>query len=225
MRNREIITWFIKTGSLQPNNWLWKNCANSERENQNWNVRYMPTNLNNKRWKKWSVQKLVNLRLYDMVLQFLKTLFLQTKNINYCTFRAGHLIALHDQKVLKAIHVFCYVKKRQLHVLEDVSMIFCDPYAISLLATSSIKILQRVIINNDRMQKKILLLSAWFMIDSHDSIEKNPILFSTQNYRDKYDPSLTNIMVIATLAKVCVLRSATRDFHIISILTLKFIVW
>lgn len=37
-----------------------------------------------------------NLKLYDMVLQFLRTLFLRTKNVHYCSLRAELLMALHD---------------------------------------------------------------------------------------------------------------------------------
>lgn len=40
-----------------------------------------------------------SVKLYDMVLQFLRTLFLRTKNINYCTLRAELLMALHDLEV------------------------------------------------------------------------------------------------------------------------------
>ncbi|XP_060590262.1 negative elongation factor B-like [Ruditapes philippinarum] len=50
------------------------------------------------------VQKLTHMvgksvRLYDMVLQFLRTLFLRTRNMHYCTLRAELLMSLHDQEV------------------------------------------------------------------------------------------------------------------------------
>lgn len=50
------------------------------------------------------VQKLAemvgrNVKLYDMVLQFLRTLFLRTRNAHYCTLRAELLMALHDQEI------------------------------------------------------------------------------------------------------------------------------
>ena len=50
------------------------------------------------------VQKLAemvgrNVKLYDMVLQFLRTLFLRTRNAHYCTLRAELLMVLHDQEV------------------------------------------------------------------------------------------------------------------------------
>ena len=56
------------------------------------------------------VQQLVKMigqkvKLYDMVLQFLRTLFLRTRNIHYCTLRAELLMALHDLDV----HEICSV--------------------------------------------------------------------------------------------------------------------
>jgi hypothetical protein len=56
------------------------------------------------------VQKLAtmlgrNVRLYDMVLQFLRTLFLRTKNPHYCTLRAELLMALHDLEVQEITNV------------------------------------------------------------------------------------------------------------------------
>lgn len=40
-----------------------------------------------------------SVKLYDMVLQFLRTLFLRTHNVHYCTLRAELLMALHDLEV------------------------------------------------------------------------------------------------------------------------------
>ena len=56
------------------------------------------------------VQKLThmighNVRLYDMVLQFLRTLFLRTRNVHYCTLRAELLMALHDNEVQEITNV------------------------------------------------------------------------------------------------------------------------
>lgn len=58
------------------------------------------------------VQKLAHMighsvKLYDMVLQFLRTLFLRTKNIHYCTLRAELLMALHDLEV-NIFNIFVY---------------------------------------------------------------------------------------------------------------------
>jgi len=58
------------------------------------------------------VQKLAHMighsvKLYDMVLQFLRTLFLRTKNIHYCTLRAELLMALHDLEV-NIFNMFIY---------------------------------------------------------------------------------------------------------------------
>ena len=46
-----------------------------------------------------------NVRLYDMVLQFLRTLFLRSRNMHYCTLRAELLMALHDLE----IHDICSI--------------------------------------------------------------------------------------------------------------------
>ncbi|KAK0180689.1 hypothetical protein PV327_003047 [Microctonus hyperodae] len=121
------------------------------------------------------VQKLAHMigqsvKLYDMVLQFLRTLFLRTKNIHYCTLRAELLMALHDLEVQDIIsvdpcHKFTWcldacireknvdvkrsrelqgfldsVKRGQEQVLGDLSMTLCDPYAVNFLASSTIKI-------------------------------------------------------------------------------------
>lgn len=56
------------------------------------------------------VQKLVvmvgkNLKLYEMLLNFLRTLFLRTRNAHYCTLRAELLMALHDLD----IHEICSI--------------------------------------------------------------------------------------------------------------------
>lgn len=40
-----------------------------------------------------------NIKLYDLVLQFLRTLFLRTRNTHYCTLRAEVLMALHDLEI------------------------------------------------------------------------------------------------------------------------------
>ncbi|XP_002735387.1 negative elongation factor B-like [Saccoglossus kowalevskii] len=115
-----------------------------------------------------------NIKLYDMVLQFLRTLFLRTRNIHYCTLRAELLMSLHDLEVheicsIDPCHKFTWcldacirerfvdekrsrelqgflngVKKGQEQVLGDLSMILCDPFAIHTLATSSIKILNQL---------------------------------------------------------------------------------
>jgi negative elongation factor B len=129
------------------------------------------------------VQKLANMvgssvRLYDMVLQFLRTLFLRTRNVHYCTLRAELLMALHDLEVQDIIsvdpcHKFTWcldacireknvdikrsrelqgfldsIKRGQEQVLGDLSMTLCDPYAVNFLATSAMKILNHLITND-----------------------------------------------------------------------------
>merc|ERR1719464_1379776 len=56
------------------------------------------------------VQKLAemigtNVKLYDMTLQFLRTLFLRTRNVHYSTLRSELLMALHDREVQDVISV------------------------------------------------------------------------------------------------------------------------
>ncbi|XP_050674407.1 negative elongation factor B [Leptidea sinapis] len=116
-----------------------------------------------------------SIKLYDMVLQFLRTLFLRTKNIHYCTLRAELLMTLHDAEVQEIIsvdpcHKFTWcldacireknvdlkrsrelqgfldgVKKGTEQILGDLSMTLCDPFAVNFLATSAIKILHHLI--------------------------------------------------------------------------------
>ncbi|XP_035791954.1 negative elongation factor B [Anopheles albimanus] len=138
------------------------------------------------------VQKLAHMigqsvKLYDMVLQFLRTLFLRTRNVHYCTLRAELLMALHDLEVQDIIsvdpcHKFTWcldacireknvdikrsrelqgfldnIKRGQEQVLGDLSMTLCDPYAINFLATSAIKILQHLI-NNEGLSRENTIL-------------------------------------------------------------------
>ncbi|MEE6504970.1 hypothetical protein FKM82_005394 [Ascaphus truei] len=126
------------------------------------------------------VQKLTqmigkNVKLYDMVLQFLRTLFLRTRNVHYCTLRAELLMSLHDLDIseicsVDPCHKFTWcldacirekfvdtkrarelqgfldgVKKGQEQVLGDLSMILCDPFGINTLALSTIRNLQELI--------------------------------------------------------------------------------
>lgn len=123
-----------------------------------------------------------NAKLYDMVVQFLRTLFLRTRNVHYCTLRVELLMSLHDLDVqeitsLDPCHKFAWcldacireknvdikrsrelqgfldsVRRGQEQVLGDISMTLCDPYAINFLATSVLRILQHVI-NNEGMPR------------------------------------------------------------------------
>lgn len=126
------------------------------------------------------VQKLTQMvgrsvKLYDMVLQFLRTLFLRTRNVHYCTLRAELLMSLHDLDVgdicsVDPCHKFTWcldacirerfvdskrarelqgfldgVKKGQEQVLGDLSMILCDPFAINTLSLSTVRHLQELV--------------------------------------------------------------------------------
>ncbi|XP_054769997.2 negative elongation factor B-like [Lytechinus pictus] len=120
------------------------------------------------------VQKLTKMvgksvKLFDMVLQFLRTLFLSTRNMHYCTLRAELLMSLHDLEIHEICtedpcHKFTWtldacvrdrqvddkkakelqgfldgVRRGQEQVLGDLSMILCDPFAVHTLATSVIR--------------------------------------------------------------------------------------
>ncbi|GAB6021888.1 hypothetical protein CHUAL_006054 [Chamberlinius hualienensis] len=133
------------------------------------------------------VQKLTkmigkNVKLYDMVLQFLRTLFLRTRNVHYCTLRVEIMMSLHDLDVqeitsVDPCHKFAWcldacirernvdvkrsrelqgfldgIRRGQEQVLGDISMALCDPYAVNLLATSVLKYLQHMI-NNETLPR------------------------------------------------------------------------
>uniref|UniRef100_A0A674AYK6 Negative elongation factor complex member B n=1 Tax=Salmo trutta TaxID=8032 RepID=A0A674AYK6_SALTR len=116
-----------------------------------------------------------NVKLYDMVLQFLRTLFLRTRNVHYCTLRAELLMSLHDLDIseicsVDSCHKFTWcldacirekfvdakrarelqgfldgVKKGQDEVLGDLSMILCDPFASNTLVLSTVRNLQELL--------------------------------------------------------------------------------
>uniref|UniRef100_A0A8D9EGV1 Negative elongation factor B n=1 Tax=Cacopsylla melanoneura TaxID=428564 RepID=A0A8D9EGV1_9HEMI len=128
-----------------------------------------------------------SVKLYDMVLQFLRTLFLRTHNVHYCTLRAELLMALHDLEIQDIIsvdpcHKFTWcldacireknvdikrsrelqgfldsIKRGHEQVLGDLSMTLCDPYAINFLATSAMKILH-YLINNEALPRENTVL-------------------------------------------------------------------
>uniref|UniRef100_A0A8C7UMU2 Negative elongation factor complex member B n=1 Tax=Oncorhynchus mykiss TaxID=8022 RepID=A0A8C7UMU2_ONCMY len=116
-----------------------------------------------------------NVKLYDMVLQFLRTLFLRTRNVHYCTLRAELLMSLHDLDIseicsVDSCHKFTWcldacirekfvdakrarelqgfldgVKKGQEKVLGDLSMILCDPFSSNTLVLSTVRNLQELL--------------------------------------------------------------------------------
>lgn len=118
-----------------------------------------------------------NIRLYETIVQFLRTLFVKTQTDHYCSLRVELLMALHDKDVhdittMDQAHKFVWCldacireqavdpkRSRELqsflesiesgeeHVLADVSMVLCDPHAVHFLATSAFKILNHLISN------------------------------------------------------------------------------
>ncbi|EPY86082.1 negative elongation factor B isoform 1 [Camelus ferus] len=141
------------------------------------------------------VQKLTqmvgkNVKLYDMVLQFLRTLFLRTRNVHYCTLRAELLMSLHDLDVgdicsVDPCHKFTWcldacirerfvdskrarelqgfldgVKKGQEQVLGDLSMILCDPFAINTLSLSTVRHLQELV-GQETLPREVELITRF----------------------------------------------------------------
>ena len=116
-----------------------------------------------------------NVLLYDTILSFLRTLFLRTKNVHYCTLRVELLMALHDAEVsditqMDPCHKFTWcldacireqtidpkrarelqsflegVRKGQEQVVGDLSMTLADHFAVNFLATSALKILNTLV--------------------------------------------------------------------------------
>ncbi|EDO30397.1 predicted protein [Nematostella vectensis] len=115
-----------------------------------------------------------SLSLYNLVLQFLRTLFLRANEVHYCTLRSELLMAVHDLEVkdikdVDPCHKFTWcldacireksiegkrvrelqgflemAKNGEERVLGDIAMILCDPFAINTIAKSIIKLLHRL---------------------------------------------------------------------------------
>jgi len=116
-----------------------------------------------------------SVELYNLVLQFLRTLFLRTKEEHYCSLRDELLMAFHDADIkeirqVDPCHKFCWcldacirdrsidskrlkelqlfmdgIKKGQEEVMGDIAMILCDPYATYTIATSILHQLTKMI--------------------------------------------------------------------------------
>uniref|UniRef100_A0A1B0GLC0 Negative elongation factor b n=1 Tax=Lutzomyia longipalpis TaxID=7200 RepID=A0A1B0GLC0_LUTLO len=157
------------------------------------------------------VQKLANMignnvKLYDMVLQFLRTLFLRTRNVHYCTLRAELLMALHDLEVQDIIsvdpcHKFTWcldacIREKNVDIKRSRELQgFLDN-----IKRGQEQVLH--LINNEGLPREntilILLLrmlalglSAWVMIDSQEF--KEPKLDS--QVVTKFLPALMSLMV------------------------------
>lgn len=176
-----------------------------------------------------------NVRLYETIVQFLRTLFLKTKNVHYCSLRVEFLMALHDKDVqdittMDQAHKFVWcldacireqavdpkrsrelqsflesIKSGQEHVLADISMILCDPYAIHFLATSAFKIINYLITNESLPRGHPVLvlilrclnlgLHSWDIINS--SVYREPRL--DVKIFTKFLPLMMSILVDDTI--------------------------
>lgn len=172
-----------------------------------------------------------NIRLYETMVQFLRTLFVKTKNIHYCSLRVEFLMALHDKDVqevttLDPVHKFIWcldacireqaidpkrsrelqtflesIRSGQEHVLADISMVLCDPYAIHFLASSAFKIINHLITNGALPRGHTVLililrclnlgLHSWDIINS--SVYREPRL--DVKIFTKFLPMLMTIIV------------------------------
>ncbi|OXA60005.1 negative elongation factor B [Folsomia candida] len=172
-----------------------------------------------------------NVKLYDMVLQFLRTLFVRTKNVHYCSLRAELLMALHDAEVQEVMsvdpcHKFTWcmdacireknmdakrsrelqgfldsIKKGEDKLLGDLSVILCDPFAIHFLATTSMKVMQTIMINESYPRENHVLILLLRML----SLGLSAIdILTTQHFKEpkfdsqivtKFLPALLSLMV------------------------------
>ena len=115
-----------------------------------------------------------SVELYNLVLQFLRTLFLRTKEEHYCSLRDELLMAFHDADIkeirqVDPCHKFCWcldacirdrsidskrlkelqafldgVKSGEQEVMGDIAMVLCDPYATYTIVSSIIQQLLRL---------------------------------------------------------------------------------
>lgn len=190
------------------------------------------------------VQKLAHMigssvKLYDMVLQFLRTLFLRTRNVHYCTLRAELLMALHDLDIQEIIsvdpcHKFTWcldacirekqvdikrsrelqgfldnIKRGHEQILGDLSMTLCDPYAINFLASSAIKILLHLVSVDGLPRSNSILILLLRMLSLGLSAWR---MIDTQDFKEsKFDIQiLTKFLPALTSLMV---DDQARNFH------------
>lgn len=136
-----------------------------------------------------------NVILYDTCLQFLRTLYLRTRNSHYCTLRVELLMALHDSEVqeitaMDPCHKFAWcldaciresnidlkrsrelqaflesIRKDHENVISDLSMTLSDPYAINFLSTSALKIVNQLILNDQLPRDNSILILILRMLN------------------------------------------------------------
>jgi len=159
-----------------------------------------------------------NIVLYDMVLQLLRSLFIRSKSVHYCTLRAELLMALHDAEIQDITQVDpCYkftwcldacireknidvkrsrelqgfldgIRKGQEQVLGDLSMVLCDPFAINFLATAAMKVIHHCINTEALPRDNQVLILELRMMAI--GLESYHML-RTQDYREpKLDPQV-----------------------------------
>ncbi|XP_074655187.1 negative elongation factor B-like [Tubulanus polymorphus] len=182
-----------------------------------------------------------NTRIYEMLLICLKNLYLRSRNHHYCTLRTEVLMALHDLEIhevcnVDPCHKFAWcldacirekyvdskrarelqgfldcIKRGQEHVLGQLSLILCDPYAMHTLGMSIMKALQHSVnteaLPRDNGELIVLLrllclgIQAWDLVDG--AVYREPKL--EPPLMIKFLPGLMSLMVdesiLATIAK------------------------
>ncbi|GFO06166.1 negative elongation factor b [Plakobranchus ocellatus] len=112
--------------------------------------------------------------LYNMVLHFLRTLFLRSRDTHYCTLRVELLMALHDleynaicssdschkftwcvdacvrektvnTKRARELQGFLDTLKKGSKTVGDLSIVLCEPYAMNIVLQSVMKALQHCV--------------------------------------------------------------------------------
>merc|ERR1719500_579584 len=171
-----------------------------------------------------------NVKLYDMTLQFLRTLFLRTRNVHYCTLRSELLMALHDREVQDVIsvdpcHKFTWcldacireknvdvkrsrelqgfldaIRRGQEQVLGDLSMTLCDPFAINFLATSALKIMNHQVDRDGMPRENAVLHLLLRMLTLGLSAWE---MIETQEFAErKLEPSLVTKFIPALMSLI-----------------------
>ncbi|KAG1650692.1 Negative elongation factor B [Nymphon striatum] len=170
-----------------------------------------------------------NVKLYDMVLQFLRTLFLKAQNDHYCTLRVELLMALHDLEILEITaidpcHKFTWCldacireksidakRSRELQgfldnirgqeqLLGDLTMTLCDPYAINFLATYIMKILHHNVTNETLPRDNALLILLLRLLVLGLSSRK---MIECQNFKEpKLDSDLVTKFLPAMMSLI-----------------------
>jgi len=180
-----------------------------------------------------------SIELYNLLLQFLRTLFLRTRETHYCSLRAEILMAFHDADIseirsvdpchkfawcldacireknaesrrLKELRAFIDgMKKGEEEVIGDVAMIACDPFAVNTLASSILSLCNKLI-KSDALPRATPDLM--FLIRIFTLSLSAWEMISNQNFKE---PPMNNEIITQFLPSLCSLM-LEEQFHVIS---------